>query len=50
VLCHPRLEDGHKYNQVGGNRRFTTESFGASDERYEIEIRGGASQVDIAAR
>jgi DNA-binding MarR family transcriptional regulator len=46
-ISHLRLDD-QRVEQVSGDRRFTSTGFAGSENRYEIEILGGASDVRIA--
>jgi DNA-binding MarR family transcriptional regulator len=45
-VAHLRV-DARKAEQVGGRRRFESDRFAASPDRYEIEILGGASEVKV---
>jgi hypothetical protein len=44
--AHLRV-DARKAEQVGGRRRFESDRFASSPDRYEIEILGGASEVKV---
>ncbi len=48
-VSHLRL-DGRRRGQVAGDRRFEGDGYASHPDRYEIEIMGGASEVDVAAR
>jgi DNA-binding MarR family transcriptional regulator len=39
--------DGKTYKNVSGARRVTSNDFASSDDRYEIDVRGGASTLEI---
>ena len=39
--------DGQRYERLGGERRFSSDAFGASTARYEIEVLGGASEIRV---
>jgi DNA-binding MarR family transcriptional regulator len=41
--------DGDRFERLAGDRRFTSDAFMASTNRYEIEILGGASEVRVEA-
>jgi DNA-binding MarR family transcriptional regulator len=45
-VAHLRV-DARKAEQVGGRRRFESDRFASSPDRYEIEILGGASEVKV---
>jgi DNA-binding MarR family transcriptional regulator len=47
-IAHLRL-DGRRQENVGGRKRFQSDGFAASPDRYEIEVLGGASEVRIGA-
>jgi DNA-binding MarR family transcriptional regulator len=42
--------DGDRFDGVDGDRRFTSDGFAGSANRYEIEILGGASEIKVEAR
>lgn len=45
-VSHLRL-DGRRHEQVAGERRFVGDRFADSPDRYEIEVLGGASLVEV---
>lgn len=42
--------DGQRFDRLAGDRRFTSDAFAASADRYEIEVLGGASEIRIEGR
>jgi DNA-binding MarR family transcriptional regulator len=42
--------DGDRFERLAGDRRFTTDAFAGSADRYEIEVLGGASEVRVEGR
>ncbi|HXG26058.1 MAG TPA: MarR family transcriptional regulator [Candidatus Binatia bacterium] len=42
--------DGERFERVAGDRRFTSERFASSADRYEIEVLGGASEIRVEGR
>ena len=40
--------DGERYGAIGGETRLETPNAGSDDDRYEIEIGGGASKLTVA--
>jgi hypothetical protein len=40
--------DGERYGAIGGETRLETPNAGSNNDRYEIEIGGGASRVTVA--
>jgi hypothetical protein len=47
-VAHLRL-DGRRREQVGGRKRFASDGFADTPDRYEIEVLAGASEVRIGA-
>ena len=42
--------DGERHQQLAGDRRFSSDAFAATADRYEIEVLGGASDVRVEGR
>ena len=42
--------DGERHEQLAGDRRFSSDAFEATADRYEIEVLGGASEVKVEGR
>ena len=42
--------DGQRYERLAGDRRFTSDAFLGSADRYEIEVLGGASEIRVEGR
>jgi hypothetical protein len=42
--------DGRSYKNVSGARRVASRDFASSEDRYEIDVRGGASSLEIVQR
>lgn len=42
--------DEQRYERLAGDRRFTSDAFLGSADRYEIEVLGGASEIRVEAR
>jgi DNA-binding MarR family transcriptional regulator len=42
-----RLDDQRREENVGGRKRYQTNGFAASPDRYEIDVLGGASDIRI---
>jgi DNA-binding MarR family transcriptional regulator len=42
--------DGERHLQLAGDRRFSSDAFAATANRYEIEVLGGASEVRVEGR
>jgi hypothetical protein len=47
-VAHLRV-DARKQEQVGGRKRFASDGFDGTPDRYEIEVLGGASDVRVGA-
>jgi hypothetical protein len=47
-VAHLRV-DARKQDQVGGRKRFASDGFERTPDRYEIEVLGGASEVNVGA-
>ena len=42
--------DGERHERLAGDRRFASDAFRSSADRYEIEVLGGASEIRVEAR
>jgi DNA-binding MarR family transcriptional regulator len=42
--------DGERHDRLAGDRRFASDAFLSSANRYEIEVLGGASEIRVDAR
>jgi DNA-binding MarR family transcriptional regulator len=42
--------DGERHEHLAGDRRFASDAFAATADRYEIEVLDGASEIKVEAR